>query len=94
MFVNYYIYILKSLQTGQYYIGQTQNLEKRIVKHNSGYVNSTSKASPWQLIYSEQFETRSDSVKREKEIKGWKSRARIEKLVAHWVPENQNSSNS
>ena len=65
-----------------------------MIKHNNGHVISTSKATPWQLIYSEQFENRKDSIKREKEIKAWKSRDRIEKLVAHWVPENQNSLNS
>ncbi len=46
----YYVYILKSLkQTGQIYIGFTQDLEKRIKEHNSNKVIFSKRYSPWEI---------------------------------------------
>jgi predicted GIY-YIG superfamily endonuclease len=32
----YYVYILKSLKDQTYYVGSTQNLESRLIRHNEG----------------------------------------------------------
>ena len=77
----YYVYILESNTKGRFYIGQTINIKERLHKHNSGYVKSTKPYIPWKLIYTESFNKRSESMKREKQIKSWKSRAKIEKLI-------------
>ena len=45
----FYVYILKSIYYGKYYIGQTENIEKRMMEHNSGKVNFTSRFIPWEL---------------------------------------------
>ena len=46
----YYIYILRSKKYPEkYYIGFTEELEKRIEVHNNGQVSHTSKYKPWQL---------------------------------------------
>ncbi|MFC2135190.1 GIY-YIG nuclease family protein [Bacteroidota bacterium] len=42
--------------------------------HNHGMSNSTKRYIPWELIYSESYETRSDAMKREKELKSHKGR--------------------
>ena len=77
----YYTYILYSKSINKYYVGYTENLELRIERHNSGWGKYSSRGIPWELIYSESFSTKSEAIKRENEIKRWKSRAMIEKLI-------------
>jgi putative endonuclease len=77
--MDYFVYILKSELNGQYYIGQTQNLENRVTKHNNKEVKSTARNAPWVIIHSEKFDNRKEAMKREKQIKAWKSRKMIEK---------------
>ena len=60
-----FVYILKSLKTGKYYYGSTDNLEKRLKKHNSGSVKSTKASSPWEIHYFEELSSRSEAGKRE-----------------------------
>jgi putative endonuclease len=77
----HYVYILYSVKADRYYTGQTENLELRLQRHNGGLVTSTKAYLPWELKYSEVFETRSESVRREREIKARKSRRYIEELI-------------
>ena len=58
--MNYYCYILELETTGQLYIGQTNNLEDRLLRHNSGRNKYTKRKGPWKLIHEEKFETRSE----------------------------------
>ena len=78
--MSYYLYILKSY-TGKYYIGATSNIENRVEYHNKGKVKSTKSHRPWKLIYNEKYNTLSEARKRESQIKGWKSRKAIERLI-------------
>jgi putative endonuclease len=75
------VYILKSSITDKYYIGQTSDIYKRLLYHNSGYSKSTKAGIPWKLVYSKSFDTRQQAMKRETEIKKYKSRLMIEKIV-------------
>ncbi|MEK7553648.1 MAG: GIY-YIG nuclease family protein [Patescibacteria group bacterium] len=77
----FYIYIIKSLKTKKYYIGSSSNIEKRLKQHNSYRVKSTKSFVPWELIYTESFTNRNIAVKREQQLKNWKSREAIEKLI-------------
>jgi len=65
----YYSYILKSLKDGTHYYGSTAKLDSRLKNHNSGKVKYTKAHRPWVLHYYEEFETRSEAVKREKFFK-------------------------
>lgn len=76
----YSTYILK-LSDGSYYTGSTQNLSDRIEYHNKGKVYSTKNKLPFTLIYKEEYLNRSSAQKREYQIKRWKSRAAIERLI-------------
>ncbi|MBD3346357.1 MAG: GIY-YIG nuclease family protein [Chitinivibrionales bacterium] len=80
------VYILYSCSTDKYYIGHTQNLEARIQSHNDSDISLgkyTRKNGPWELVYKEDsFNTRSEAIKRERQIKSWKSRKQIERLVS------------
>ena len=76
----YFVYILQS-EDGSYYVGQTNNLENRLKRHNGGHVRSTKNKKPWKLVYNEEYLTRIEAMKRERRIKTHKSRIYIEKLV-------------
>ena len=79
----YFIYILYSEKCDKFYVGQTQDLDKRLIEHNSGKGGAfSSTCMPWVLKYSEEFANRSEAVKREKEIKNKKSRKYIEWLIS------------
>ena len=77
----YYIYILKSEKNGRYCIGCCEDLTRRMSQHNKGFVRSTEPYLPWKLIYTEAFDTLSEARKRETQIKSWKKRSAIEKLI-------------
>jgi len=78
----FHLYILLSEKTNKYYIGSTGNLEDRITRHNGGRSKSTKFGIPWKLIYTEEFETRSEAIIRELELKSWKSHERVSQLVS------------
>jgi len=75
------VYILYSKNIDRYYIGSTSNIEERLRKHNSKHRGFTGKASDWEVVYLEDFDTIHDAQYREKQIKSWKSRKEIEKLI-------------
>ena len=78
----YFIYIIESLIVIRYYIGSTENLEIRLSAHNSGKVKSTRAYKPWELVYTERFDTKSDAIKRERQIKSYKSGIAFKKLLS------------
>ena len=78
----FFVYILYSKSADRYYVGQTENLERRLQFHNSGGVFSTKPYGPWELKYSENFSTRAEAMRREREIKNYKKRSYIESLIA------------
>ena len=65
----YYLYILQSLKDLGYYIGITENLEKRIKEHNSGRTKSIKNRVPFVLKYKENYYIKTDARKREIELK-------------------------
>ena len=69
----FFVYILKN-NLNKIYIGQTNNLEDRLRRHNSGLMKATKSGKPWKIIYSEQFNTRAESMGREKSLKGGQGR--------------------
>ena len=80
--MGHFVYILYSISRDRYYVGSTSDLEERLNRHNAGATTSTKSGRPWKVVYSEEFLTRSDSLKRENEIKRQKSRVYIEGLIA------------
>ncbi|MBI5778951.1 MAG: GIY-YIG nuclease family protein [Planctomycetes bacterium] len=77
----YYVYILRSLKDGSFYVGQAQDLEERLQRHNSGRSRFTRGKKPWVIAYSEEFLTREEAIKREAEIKTKKNREYIKYLL-------------
>jgi len=65
----FYVYVLKSKKDRKNYIGYTENLEDRIMEHNSGYVKSTRHRRPLEFIYFEGCLNQRDGLRREKYLK-------------------------
>ncbi len=75
------VYILFSVSLNKYYIGYTSGpIDDRVRKHLTAHSGFTSHAKDWILKYQENFIDKLSALKREKEIKSWKKRKRIEAL--------------
>jgi len=77
----YYIYILYSASLNKYYVGSTEDVYGRLEKHLQNHKGFTGKAKDWVLKYTETYNSKSESIKRELQIKKWKSRKMIEGLI-------------
>ncbi len=79
----YYTYILYSQNHDKIYIGYTSDLNKRLTRHNStnnkGY---TKKYQPWEILFSEEFQDRTEAVKKEKYWKSHAGRDKIKRLIS------------
>ena len=80
--MKFYTYIIFSASLNKFYIGSTSDIEERIVRHNQKSKGFTGNKSDWALVYSESFKSREDAIEREFQIKKWKSRKMIEKLIS------------
>lgn len=65
----YYTYVLQSIKNKKIYIGFTEDLKKRIERHNKGLVASTKNRRPFKLIYYEACIHKEDAITREKSLK-------------------------
>jgi putative endonuclease len=77
----FWVYILEN-EAGRFYIGQTDDLERRLVEHNDTGPSQgkyTLKNGPWKLVWSEEHAARASAMQREREIKRKKS--------ARWIRE-------
>jgi len=74
--------ILQSQKTQKYYVGCTKDLNKRLVRHNSGQVKSTKHGIPWTIVYQERLDTLGLARKRENEIKKYKCGILFKKLIS------------
>lgn len=79
------VYILHSTIRNRYYVGCSENVERRLSEHNSGKVSSTKAYLPWQIIYKEDFENVGEAYKREKEIKSYKGGYKFKELIKRRV---------
>jgi len=80
--MKHYVYILYSVHCDKYYVGHSEDLDRRLKEHNSGRGGKyTARCKPWELLYSEIHESKSLAVNRELEIKRKKSRKYIEGLI-------------
>ena len=65
----YYLYLIVSSKTGVLYIGYTNDIKKRIVKHNTNKNFSTKNKGPWVLAYCEMYKSKKDAQTREYRLK-------------------------
>lgn len=87
----YFVYILKT-SGDTFYIGQTNDLERRLKEHREKSVRSAKYIKyfdSFTLVYSKEFETRSQAMKREAQLKKL-TRAQKEALIE--INKNQKNS--
>lgn len=77
----YCVYILKSEANGSYYVGSTHDKDARLKMHNAGLVKSTKRYMPWDMVYSENHPSLKEARAKELQIKSWKKRSAIERLI-------------
>lgn len=65
----HYVYLLHSTKTGQYYVGSTGDLRKRLTEHNSRQTISTKNGRPWTVVYYEAYQTKLAAEDRERRLK-------------------------
>ncbi|MBU0709921.1 MAG: GIY-YIG nuclease family protein [Candidatus Omnitrophica bacterium] len=65
----YYVYIIKSERNNNIYVGNSNNVAKRLTEHNRGDVSSTKNHTPYKLVYYEAFLDRKDAIGRERKLK-------------------------
>ncbi|MBI2095006.1 MAG: GIY-YIG nuclease family protein [Candidatus Omnitrophica bacterium] len=75
--MDYYVYVLKSMKNNRFYTGSTQNLEKRLMEHQTGQSKATRYVRPFKLLFFETYPTRSEAVRREKALKTGKGREEV-----------------
>lgn len=84
---NGYVYILSNIERTTLYIGVTTNLNQRVWNHKQGKGSKfTSKYKLTILLYAEEFESISDAISREKQLKAWRKKWKWE-LIKKSNPE-------
>ena len=77
----YYIYVLKSLKNGKRYVGLTaQTVEERLKQHQGGTNRWTKQNGPFELPYTEEFQSRTAAQRREKYLKSGHGRELLKSL--------------
>ena len=74
----YWVYVLRSRQTGRHYTGSCEDLADRLARHNSGQSKATRHGVPWDLVYQEPFSTRAEAVCRERQLKTGRGRREVD----------------
>ena len=80
----FYVYILASQSTDKFYVGQTPDVQKRLLEHNNPVEKSkfTAKFLPWEIaVFFPVSDLRADAMKVEKFIKAQKSKKFVLKLI-------------
>jgi putative endonuclease len=77
----YFVYVLWSEKLQKRYVGHTQNIESRLIEHNSGKVHFTRAGVPWKIIYTEEYSSRSEAMKREKFLKSGRGRKLLDEII-------------
>jgi len=77
----FWIYILQSEKNGRYYIGSTNNIERRLSEHNSGKTRSLKFIRPLKLVFKKPYESESEVKLMERKLKKYKSREIIDRIV-------------
>ena len=83
--MKYYLYILFDRVRDKYYIGQTSNLKDRLNRHQN-HRSIYTKTGSWALVYTEQYDTRSEAFRREFYLKSLKSKIKINELINNVGP--------
>ena len=84
---SYYVYILAGGRNGTLYVGVTNDLARRVEEHKNGAVAGfTKKYRVHNLVYYERYDFIRDAIQREKRVKEWQRKWKLE-LIEKTNPE-------
>jgi len=75
------VYILISTKTGKFYIGCTNDINRRLKEHDANQIRSLKNKGPFKLIYKEDYNTLSEARNRELKIKSYKGGNAFKRLI-------------
>ncbi len=78
----FHVYVLRSETTGRHYVGYTSDLTQRLGQHNHGITKSTKNRGPWKMVYDEEFNTRSEAMRRERFLKSGQGREELKRILS------------
>lgn len=76
-----FIYILRSEKNGRYYIGSTNDVERRFKEHVDGKVKATRDIRPVFLVFQQEYETLRKARQVEQKLKSFKRKDIIKRIV-------------
>ena len=82
------VYVLENTQDYSWYIGQTDDLERRLQQHNTkagGRTTAMKDLGSWKLIYAEAYRDKRDALRREKFLKSGAGRAYLKKQMRNYL---------
>ena len=79
--MSYFVYALYSEKSDLLYIGQTNDLSRRLTEHINGESRYTSRAADWRLVHSEECDSRSAALTREKQLKSFRGREYLRSIL-------------
>ncbi|HEV2972961.1 MAG TPA: GIY-YIG nuclease family protein [Pirellulales bacterium] len=84
--MSFFVYVLVSESTGGRYIGQTNDVARRLERHNSadrfGKRFTAKDAGPWKLVYTEEFASRKEAMARERWLKSGVGREWLDETIS------------
>jgi putative endonuclease len=82
----YFVYVLRNKDDGSWYIGYTEDINRRIREHNEGRGGTTTrKKKSWELMYFEGYRNKKDALGREKFLKGGSGRTYLKKQMRFFL---------
>ena len=75
---NAFVYIMGNKHATTYYVGMTNNLERRVREHKNNKSNFTSRYNLHCLLYYEVVKDINTAIKRENQLKNWRRTWKIE----------------
>ncbi len=81
--MDWFVYTIYNNKSNKIYVGQTTNLERRLIEHNKklGKHYTAGTEGEWKLIYKEKQNSRKDAIKREKQLKSYKGRQFVKQYI-------------
>ncbi len=81
----HYVYVLRSLLDGRFYMGSTKDLKKRLELHNSGAIRSTNPRRPFELVFYEAYRNEHDAKRRESYLKTAKGKTTLRTMLREFL---------
>lgn len=86
----YFVYLLESLKDGGWYIGFSEDVHQRLIKHNAGDNASARDRGPLRLVYYEAYLHKMDALGREKFLKSGSGHRFLKKQLFHFLSGSAN----